>query len=184
MVDPPGSLEVRFRKTVGLSSLRRVRRKNIKLGGRMIFKTACGVFRFRPGARSISLRGASSAGFPVIRELGRREHLMKLLVDKDWGSSSLWVPSSSGGWASCDHHSFDLPQQILDRCDYMSDWFETFSPESDLPEPDWESYSAYILALAIDLKRHYQDAARLYVRKGRGFAEVTGVFSDMVQSSL
>jgi hypothetical protein len=108
---------------------------------------------------------------------------MRLLVDKDWGSSSLWVPGRLGGWASCDHHSFHLPQELLDRCEYLSDWYESYSPGSDAPEPDWHSYSAYKLALAIDLKRHFGPTAHVFVWQGKDVVEITGSHSLMTKSA-
>lgn len=108
---------------------------------------------------------------------------MQLLVDKDWDSSSLWVPAESGGWASCDHHSFDLPQELLDRCDYLSDWYETYWPGSDVPEPDWQSFSAYKLALAIDIKHHYGELAHIFVWQGEKIVEITGSYSQMTRST-
>jgi len=107
---------------------------------------------------------------------------MKILVDKDWGSSSLWIPGKLGGWASCDHHSFDLPTELKDRCDYFSDWYETYEPGSNLPEPDWEAYSAYKLALAIDIKRHFGNGAQVFIWKDNKIVEVVGDFSHMTCS--
>ena len=107
---------------------------------------------------------------------------MQLLVDKDWGSSSLWVPSNAG-WASCDHHSFNFPNYLQERCDYLSDWYESYWPGTDQPEPDWESYSAYKLALAIDIKRHYGEAAQIFVWQGDFIVEISGEFSQMTRSA-
>jgi hypothetical protein len=107
---------------------------------------------------------------------------MKILVDKDFGSSSLWVPGKSGDWASCDHHSFDLPQELINRCDYLSEWYETYWPGSDAPEPDWKAYSAYLLGLAIDLKHHYEESAQVFVWRDKEVVEVTGSFSKMLHN--
>ena len=107
---------------------------------------------------------------------------MKILVDNDWCSSSLWVPSSSGGWASCDHHFFDLPKELLDRCDYLSDWFESYIPESDSPEPDWNAYNSYKFALAIDLKRHYQESAQIFIWHRKKIVEITGFYASMIRN--
>jgi len=112
-----------------------------------------------------------------------RTNKVKLLVDKDWASSSLWVPSRSGGWASCDHHSFDLPPNLLDRCDYLSEWFETYMPGSKNPEPDWIFFEAYKLALAIDLNRHFQSAAQIFVWHEGSVVEITGRYESMADSA-
>lgn len=106
---------------------------------------------------------------------------MQILVGKDWGSSILWVPSESGGWASCDHRLFDLPQHLLDRCEYITAWHDSWWPGVRAPEPDWGSLEAYKLALAIDLKRHYKDSAQVFVSYGGTVAEVSGSYSQMLQ---
>ncbi len=107
---------------------------------------------------------------------------MKLLVDKDFESSSLWVPGSGEGWASCDHHTFGLPEELVARLDYLSDWFETYNPGSHDPEPDWAAYGAYLLALAVDLKRHFGDAAQVFVRSDGAVIEVTGEYTHMARA--
>ena len=106
---------------------------------------------------------------------------MRLLVDKDWSSSSLWVPGSNGNWASCDHHSFGLPQELTDRCSYLSEWYESYLPGSCTPEPDWMAYCAYKQALAVDLKRHFGESAQVFVRQGEDVVEITGSFSRMTR---
>lgn len=106
---------------------------------------------------------------------------MRVLVDKDWDSSALWVPGRQGGWASADHHTFGLPPDLADRCDYLSAWFETYEPGSNSPEPDWGSYNAYLVALAIDLKRHFRDSAQVFSYRGNELAEVTGDFASMAK---
>ena len=105
--------------------------------------------------------------------------MMKLLVDKDWASSVLWVPGPKIGWASCDHHTLELPPELTQRCDYLSDWFETYDPGSLDSPPDWPAYGAYLLALAIDLKRYFGTSAQIFVRDGEGFSEIKGAFSCM-----
>jgi hypothetical protein len=57
---------------------------------------------------------------------------MKLLVDKDFSSDSLWIPTSSGNdWGNGNHHEMNLPLHLVDRLDYLSDWFETYNPGGD-----------------------------------------------------
>jgi len=101
---------------------------------------------------------------------------MKLLVDKDFGSESIWVPTESGtDWGNGDHHGLGLPQDLVDRLDYMSDWFEKFEPFSLTPEIDFRAYEAYKLALAIDLKRYFGDKAQIFTwLNDKYVVEITG----------
>ena len=54
-----------------------------------------------------------------------------------------------------------------------------YDPATDAPTPDWEAYSAYKKALAIDIKRYYGNDARIFIRNGDEFLEITGIPSAM-----
>ncbi len=78
-----------------------------------------------------------------------------LMVGKDWGSTVLWGRSSSGkGMANYStYEQFGLPSSLIERFDYWSAWYEKCTPEKISEDLDWAQWSAYGLALAIDLKR-------------------------------
>ncbi len=76
-----------------------------------------------------------------------------IVVSKDWGSSALWGRGKFGGLANfASYDAFSLPQWLIDRMNYWSDWYESRDP--DRPDDvDWENFHAYGLSIAIDLKR-------------------------------
>ena len=51
------------------------------------------------------------------------------------------------------YQGLDLPQWLIDRMEYWSAWYESYVPEEIEVKMDWESFEAYGLSLAIDLKR-------------------------------
>lgn len=109
---------------------------------------------------------------------------MRIKVDKDWCSSPLWVPSSSGGWASCDYRGFNLPESLVQRLGYYSDWHDSWLPGDRGPEQDWDALSHYEIALAIDLKRHYGESAQIFVHFDGKLHEVTGSMHEMFRVAL
>lgn len=77
-----------------------------------------------------------------------------IVVRKDWGSSALWGRGRFGGLANfTSYDELSLPQWLVDRMNYWSDWFDCRDPEQPDHHMDWEDFHAYGLSIAIDLKR-------------------------------
>ena len=108
---------------------------------------------------------------------------VKLLIDKDWSSTCFWVPGAEGGWVNASPDQMNLTPELFQRCEYLSEWFEIYNPGSSDPEPDWDAYSAYTLALAIDIKKHYGQSAQIFIRNGNEVVEVTGIKSSMLNNA-
>lgn len=56
-------------------------------------------------------------------------------------------------------------------------------PGSESPEPDWICFTAYKLALAIDLKRHFQSTAQIFLWHEGRVVEITGHYELMMGSA-
>lgn len=86
-----------------------------------------------------------------------------IMVNKDWGSSVLWGRSSTGGMANySSYEHFGFPSWLIERFDYWSNWYESNIPENISDSLDWDSFEAYGLSLAIDIKRLVGDKFVVY----------------------
>lgn len=106
--------------------------------------------------------------------------MRQFLVWTDFGSSALWVRLPLGAWAAADYPA-DLPCELRDRLSFMAAWFDKARPDGGKPEPDWPAYESYALGLAIDLKRHFGDAAAIFVEVAEKVVEVTGDLCRMTR---
>lgn len=97
---------------------------------------------------------------------------MDVLVNKDWGSTGVWVPSRSGGWANTSFASLNLPDWLVERFVFWSAWYESRTPEKIDEEFDWDSWNAYELSLAIDLKNFLGNEHRVFVLDEAGLREI------------
>lgn len=88
----------------------------------------------------------------------------RVFVNKDWGSTGIWLQDESGHWCNAPHNSVDMPPGLRDRFEFWCEWYDHYMPgmrEDDVP--DDESIEAYKIGLAVDLKRHLASAAQVYV---------------------
>jgi len=77
-----------------------------------------------------------------------------LMVDKDWGSSVIWVRGRRGGMANCTSYDrFGFPDWLVRRLDLWSAWYGNNDPSEISKTLDWELWEGYGLALAVDVKR-------------------------------
>jgi hypothetical protein len=97
---------------------------------------------------------------------------MDVLVDKDWCSTGLWVRGRTSAWANAPYSIFELPNWLLERFEYWSNWFDQCTPEHLNDRPDWKAFCAYELSLAIDLKRVLGDTVHVFLRTEGEISEI------------
>ena len=96
-------------------------------------------------------------------EAENREYIENhLMVDVDWSSTGLWVKIKDDGFANTQYEYYDLPQWLLDRFNYWTELFNSQEPTTIEEDLDWDSFNAYGLSLAIDLKRVLGDGYRIF----------------------
>jgi len=81
----------------------------------------------------------------------------KVKVMKDWGGYPLWIATDYGGWINNDYDDYPISQDLINRFEYWSSWFDNNDVQEDEPDMDWDNFLAYGLALAVDLKRELGD---------------------------
>jgi len=65
-----------------------------------------------------------------------------VLVDLDWGSTEIWVPSRGGGWANTSYEAYHLPDDLVDEFQNWEAIHEQFAPGVDIPADRWNEFIA------------------------------------------
>lgn len=87
----------------------------------------------------------------------------ELYVDIDWGSSGIWSIEDGRGYVNDIYGNFDLPDWLVKRFQYWTGWYNCEHQPGDINEKmDWESFNAYGLSLAVDLKRVVGDKYKVF----------------------
>ena len=92
-------------------------------------------------------------------------------VDLDWGSTGLWIyESARDGWSNLSYNYLALPDWLVGRFVFWTDWHNRKIPEDyQMPGDEEELFNAYQLSLALDLRRFLDQCqpAKYEVRCGR-----------------
>ncbi len=92
-------------------------------------------------------------------------------IDLDWCSSGLWIyRQGDKRWGNIDYESVDMPQWLVSRFDFWTDWYNRKDPRNfDMRQDESDEFAAYGFSLAIDLCRHLTETFEetFEVRNGR-----------------
>jgi len=98
-------------------------------------------------------------------------HRTIICVDLDWGSSGIWIFNKDrNSWANWNYEALALPEWLVFRFRFWTDWYNRKVPEDyRMFDDEEEMFNAYQLALAIDLRRHLDTTkpGEFEVRSGR-----------------
>ena len=84
------------------------------------------------------------------------EYKKLLRIDWDYSSTGIWAikePLQKYAGGNVEYASLNLPNWLVDRFNYWTQWLESSESWNGHEEPDGILISAYKLSLAIDLKR-------------------------------
>jgi len=87
-------------------------------------------------------------------EIGRYKQLLRVWCD--WCSTGIWVidePMQKTAGANADYEDYDLPDWLVARFDYWTDWWNSWEPWQTRDAEEDYLMDAYVLSLAMDLKR-------------------------------
>jgi len=95
---------------------------------------------------------------PFPRTIKRQitEYKELLRIDWDCSSTGIWVikePRQKSAGANLSYEGLDLPDWLVERFNYWTEWLESSESWNGHEEPDEDLVRAYKLSLAIDLKR-------------------------------
>jgi hypothetical protein len=95
---------------------------------------------------------------PIPRATKRplNEYKVLLRIDVDWGSTGIWQikePKQRCAGGCVVYEELKLPQWLVDRFEYWTNWHDAHEPWKETPGLDSELWRAYAFSLAIDLKR-------------------------------
>ena len=99
------------------------------------------------------------------------EDLTIFAIDLDWCSSGLWrYEQSDNRWCVLGYESVDMPEWLVARFDFWTDWYNRKEPRRfEMSADESEQFAAYGFSLAIDLCRHLTETFvdNFEVRYGR-----------------
>ena len=76
-----------------------------------------------------------------------------LAIDLDWGSTGIWILRGEH-WLNLDYAPLNLPDWLIARFNFWTEWFNRQSPVSFcMQKKEERHFHAYGLSLAIDLRR-------------------------------
>lgn len=84
------------------------------------------------------------------------EYKELLRIDWDWSSTGIWVikePKQEYAGSNLDYDALSLPEWLIERFRYWTDWLEASEPWNGHEKQDAELLAAYQLSLGVDLKR-------------------------------
>ncbi len=90
------------------------------------------------------------------------EDKIHITVDKDWGSTGIWVKGCRT-WGNAKYQDFPIPDWLIKRFEYWSDRYDShISKGCEFEEEEWQLLEAYKLSLAMDLRRVLDDRFVVY----------------------